>query len=180
MGVRQVAVTVTINFTWSVQYEMTILSRETWGPHLWMVLHTLAERSGSRPTVLEDTDEGYAWKGLLSHLQDIMPCALCVTHFKEAVARFGPALVVTNRGQTRRRLLRTFFWKLHNSVNERNQKEIVPEEFLERYTDQEAFRTSFRFLGTLVKTGVESGKLQLLAANKVLRILDQLRRMVSM
>lgn len=154
---------------------MSILSRDSWGPNLWCILHTLAEKTGQKQSVLEDTDEGYAWKGLLSHLQDIMPCALCVQHYTEAVRRLNPVVIVGNRGTARRRLLRSFFWKLHNDVNARNQKEQFPEESLERYTDKAAFQESLAKILGMVKAAVSAGKLQLTASSKVLRGIDHLR-----
>jgi hypothetical protein len=56
-------------------------NRTWWGPRIWRILHTLAERNGER----RDTAEG--WRLFLRVTVDILPCEICREHFGAAVTR---------------------------------------------------------------------------------------------
>jgi hypothetical protein len=40
---------------------MSILLRENWGPPVWRILHTLAEKSGELTNQIQIIDEENAW-----------------------------------------------------------------------------------------------------------------------
>ena len=43
---------------------MSLLNREVWGPALWTVLHSLAEKSGCFTNNVQILDEEVAWIGV--------------------------------------------------------------------------------------------------------------------
>jgi hypothetical protein len=89
-------------------------SRYYWGPLLWKLLHLLAE-----PT--HNSERLHIWKIVLHKTALIMPCEKCRKHLSEYLL----AHKLEN--------IRTYLWKLHNSVNERNGMSLFPEEQLEIY-----------------------------------------------
>jgi len=117
--------------------DITAPSPSEWGPHLWKMLHWLAERSGKQKVRLLQDDELFAWTQLLKLLTKTLPCALCKghytayikTHFDFDILKSTPPLLEDKR----RELLRRWIWELHEDVNRRREciANIVPYESLE-------------------------------------------------
>jgi hypothetical protein len=76
-------------------------AKEWWGPRVWLVLHSLAEISGR-------TDCGPAWRNVLLTTADMIPCALCRSHFRTHVS--GMRFPI---GQTMFPYLRDKLWAIH-------------------------------------------------------------------
>lgn len=92
-----------------------VTSKEVWGPPLWRLLHSLAERLGRQTIPLLATDEKRAWVNLLKAVGQVMPCLACRNHFREWSGRRPAERAVV------RDLAREWLWSLHNEVNrERN------------------------------------------------------------
>ena len=102
-------------------------SPSEWGPHLWRMLHWLAEHVGTQKSPILINDETTSWKRLLKLLQVIIPCALCKGHYTEYYNKHSEiaALDALPNGPERRDLLRRWLWELHEAVNTR--REIAPE-----------------------------------------------------
>ena len=89
-----------------------------WGPALWTILHSAAERIGSRKPATGllvaqrtiDAEENRLWTSLLSSLRYSLPCPLCKTHY---TAYYLQHLV----GDTKS--VRLWLWDLHVDVNRR-------------------------------------------------------------
>ena len=87
-----------------------------WGPNLWMVLHSAAERIGTLPCYKNmkqaafDAEETRLWSNLLSSLRFSIPCPLCKKHYGMYYARNRP--IVTKN-------IVTWLWELHVDVNRR-------------------------------------------------------------
>jgi hypothetical protein len=93
------------------------LQREAWGPRFWLILHSLAERSGSQSNMILQNDEADAWIILLKSQAFVMPCALCKTHYLEYWTTHKPDSVRGLQGLERREYLRRWLWKAHDRVN---------------------------------------------------------------
>ena len=78
-----------------------------WGPSLWRVLHTAAER---QPVASP------AWTAVVTALQTSLPCQECTGHYVAWVAAAGHGVV---EGETD---MRAWWLALHNDVNRRNRK----------------------------------------------------------
>ena len=112
---------------------------EIWGPPLWRILHTLAERLGQQKLTLMAVDERRAWTNFIRTIDSAMPCARCRAHFKtwrlkHTIERFVNSRVI-------REDARQWLWALHQDVNlERGVSGLTLEEVPELYarrTNQE-------------------------------------------
>ena len=97
-----------------------------WGPHLWTILHICAEKCGKQPTPLLHLDEIRAWIHLLKLTEAILPCPLCLKHYREWLkANPLPAFLEMRSGTAFQEGAREWVWKLHNRVNEQRGVEIM-------------------------------------------------------
>ena len=106
-----------------------------WGPHLWKVLHTLAERAST--SVLAD-DEIRTWIHVLRLTEGALPCAMCRAHYKSWRQSHPIDDFLGQRGEFFQNSLRRWIWGLHESVN--IQREVIADytlsfEGLEKYKD---------------------------------------------
>lgn len=99
--------------------DMIAPSPSEWGPHLWKMLHWLAQHSGKQRSKILQADELAAWTKILTLLQVVLPCAACRTHYTEYFkAHFNLNLLTSEeRGENIRRWL----WELHEDVNRRRE-----------------------------------------------------------
>ena len=86
-----------------------------WGPPLWRILHTLAERLGQQTHPILIQDEARLWGQLLLQTNTILPCKLCQMHYREWRARHSLEGI---RGSYLRDESRRWLWALHENVNE--------------------------------------------------------------
>lgn len=159
---------------------MSTLLKENWGPHLWRVLHTLAHRSGEFRTPLQENDEAQTWINTLKHIQDIMPCPKCRSHYSETIRRKTPSILMALRGIHRKEWLEDFFYSLHNEVNKDNGKALFEKESLNQYTDVDKFKESYLYIQRMVKHATETSQLRLLAVKDAMRMLELLRRLYTL
>lgn len=97
-----------------------------WGPELWFLLHSSAERFGRPLSKRLPDDEKRIWTSLLRSLQYSLPCPLCKKHYAAYLTKHP--ITLTREG------IRTWLWNLHNEVNTRNNKPIMGlEELIELY-----------------------------------------------
>jgi hypothetical protein len=80
---------------------MNVGDKKWWGPRVWRILHSLAE-------VSDRIDCGPAWRVMLTTTADMLPCAVCRSHFYEH-ARLVPLSV----GKSPRDGLRQRLWIAH-------------------------------------------------------------------
>jgi hypothetical protein len=108
-----------------------------WGPHLWRILHICAEKCGKQPTPLLHLDEIRAWIHLLKLTEAILPCPLCLKHYREWLkAQPLPAFLEMRSGTAFQEAAREWVWKLHNRVNEQRSVGVMPiEEVIELYRE---------------------------------------------
>ena len=72
-----------------------------WGPRFWRILHSLAE-------INDRTDVGPAWRQALLLTAEVLPCAMCRSHFRNHVRSIGFPIGVSNYATLRR-----LFWSIH-------------------------------------------------------------------
>jgi hypothetical protein len=98
-----------------------------WGPQLWAILHGIAEKAGSPITPQYYADERRALTKLFTSVEKTIPCPSCKEHY-EVYLREHPvekAMKELPQGQLRE-YVKTWFWELHNWVNESLQRPIFP------------------------------------------------------
>jgi hypothetical protein len=88
---------------------------QIWGPELWMILHSSAERIGSAPLKRLSQEELRLWSGLLSSLRYSLPCPLCKKHYNDYYSAH-PIQEVSKP------FLRNWLFQLHSEINTRNNK----------------------------------------------------------
>jgi hypothetical protein len=92
-----------------------MVANDRWGPPLWRLLHTLAERLGRQTIRLLETDERRAWVALLRAVQMVMPCAKCRAHYKAWRTSHPTERFMTSYDL--RADAREWLWALHEEVN---------------------------------------------------------------
>jgi len=89
-----------------------------WGPPLWTILHSAAERIGTKAFKRIPQEESRIWTGLLRTLQFTLPCPQCKKHYTAYVSTH-PILSFTKE------YLRQWLFKLHSAVNQQTHKETT-------------------------------------------------------
>lgn len=97
-----------------------MVQNSEWGPPLWRILHTLAERVGKQSVLMLAQDETRAWIGLLQHVEGIMPCQMCRGHYRAWRTRRSLEGLYGGSDASRE-----WVWALHEQVNE--QRGVPPE-----------------------------------------------------
>lgn len=159
---------------------MSLLSRETWGPSLWYVLHTLARKSGELLNPVLETDEAHTWVHLMKNLEFIMPCALCANHYHKWVLKKPINEIMNTRGNRRKEWLETFWWGLHENVNERNNKPTFVKDDLNKYDSADEFGHHYDLIKRMVSTAIQQSQLRLSSAKAGLKYLEVLKRMYAL
>ena len=86
-----------------------------WGPHLWTILHSSAERIGTFQHKKLPKEELRIWKNILSSLRYSLPCPSCKKHYSEYYS--SNPLTTLNKES-----VRLWLYNLHTTINTRNQK----------------------------------------------------------
>lgn len=85
---------------------------DTWGPPLWTILHTIAERIGISGM---DADQSRDIGVLINLLPAILPCSTCQGHMRQYIA-MNPFVVSGLGGADLRTYCRNWLLKFHNTV----------------------------------------------------------------
>jgi Erv1 / Alr family len=120
---------------------------QVWGPHLWMILHSAAERLNSKLLNRLPTEEQRIWSLLLTSLKFSLPCPLCKKHYTEYLS--SNPIVSTDIT-----FIRTWLYNLHNKVNITTNKPaaITLEQIPELYSKPFNFTYHFNIVyGEMVK-----------------------------
>jgi hypothetical protein len=123
---------------------------EEWGPLLWKILHSLAEKVGSKSF----DEERREWNRLLTLTTDILPCTVCKAHYKEVI-KANPIAPVLKMTPTEARLfLRTWLWTLHNEINVGNGKPELPFDELPALYGETDIRDTYWRLEPVMKVAI--------------------------
>jgi len=90
-----------------------------WGPIIWEILHSLAERSGK---AIMPADEVREWQKFLKATGEILPCDKCHDHYAAYLKTHPPAQFAKIPYSSLRTSVKTWVWELHNEVNIGNGK----------------------------------------------------------
>lgn len=105
-------------------------SNKEWGPYLWTILHTSAEKLGRQTNEIMASDEAREMVLVLKSVEFIMPCEKCRKHYHEYLKKNPVDEFAHRRGEILRQAVRQWIWKLHETVNERNGVAAFPIEEL--------------------------------------------------
>lgn len=98
-----------------------------WGPLFWKLLHGLAHRAGYIKDFVSRTDERKSWIQVLNKLALVIPCEICRSHYTLWLNEHSPDTLLTIDYNLLGNWLRTYFFQLHNRVNEGNDKPLMEE-----------------------------------------------------
>jgi FAD-linked sulfhydryl oxidase len=86
-----------------------------WGPYFWTTMHIVSLGSPAAPS----TEEKEGIRMFYESLQIVIPCPICRTHYKEALATIPIRLGSRNE-------LVEWVYDIHNHVNEQLGKPVFP------------------------------------------------------
>jgi hypothetical protein len=92
-------------------------TNEAWGPILWAILHSLAEKYNKLVSMLYKKEEELYWTNLIKLTESILPCKDCRNHYKDYLSKKKINLKEPD-------FVKLFFYNLHNDINLRNDKPL--------------------------------------------------------
>ncbi len=95
-----------------------------WGPLVWKILHTLAEKAGKQTNEIMKVDEMRIWPLLLKTLIPIIPCEECRDHAANYIKQVPFELPGSYPAWSL--YIRTYFYTFHENVNTRLEKPSFP------------------------------------------------------
>jgi hypothetical protein len=103
--------------------EANPINPSEWGPHLWRILHWLAEHVGQQTSKLLQNDENEAWKRLFRVLAQVLPCAMCRGHYSSYMkSHLNLDKISNTTNQVEKyELIRRWVFDLHEDVNRRRE-----------------------------------------------------------
>ena len=93
------------------------MNPEQWGPHAWVLLHTITINYTNYPT----KQDKIHYRNFFTSLQHCLPCDACANHYAQNLQRYP----LTDEVLSSRTNLVFWLIKIHNSVNIMNGKPIV-------------------------------------------------------
>lgn len=124
-----------------------------WGPILWHILHGLAERAGSAAIPMDEVRE---WPKLIQATGQMLPCDKCRAHFS-AFTNSHPLTQFSNVPYSQiKTSAKTWFWELHNQVNQDNNKPLFAyEDLAVVYGERINFQDLFWRLEPVIKKAIQ-------------------------
>jgi hypothetical protein len=142
-----------------------------WGPALWMILHSSAERIGLGPTRLLQHEESRLWSGLLSSLRFSLPCPQCKRHYGDYLQRYSIPPITQSS-------IREWLFTLHQEVNQRNHKpcEITIENIPVIYSKPFHFSLHFSIFQQHMRLALMQNWCSREDIQRTIRFLEEMRR----
>lgn len=146
-----------------------------WGPLFWKVLHGLAELCGRQTDVNLQGDEVRTWFQLISNIYLTLPCDICHDHYKIWLTDHSPIVLATMPYNETRQWIRTYFWSLHNEINEGNNKPIFSFDELSETYKNTNITASWRALEPVIRVAIQHNGISLLPWKKWLNFVRTLQ-----
>jgi hypothetical protein len=143
-----------------------------WGPALWMILHSAAERIGSKHLHRLPQEESRIWIGLLGSLRYSLPCPHCKKHYTTYFSSVPIMAPLTKES------LRRWLYELHYQVNQRTEKEnhITLEQISEIYGNPFNFTQHYTIVAKQMTQSLRMGWSSRTDLQRTLRFLEELKR----
>jgi len=138
-----------------------MVSPGEWGPSAWKLLHGLAERVGNHTNQTMARDEQNELRIVLKDFWNLMPCRNCQEHYREWVRYNTPDSFVNKGGGYLQEDMRSWLYKLHESVNQRREVTSgIKEDDLEAMYKSVNLRESATTLKSVYQRGIQTGVLK--------------------
>ena len=105
---------------------------ETWGPHGWKFIHFITMAYPSHPSKYDKKH----YKDFFTNLSHVIPCSLCADNYKDHLRIYPLNDFVLNSRDN----LMDWGVKMHNLVNQSNNKKIYSKEDAFKLIAEEDFR----------------------------------------
>ena len=142
-----------------------------WGPALWMILHSSAERIGTKRLNRLPQEEIRIWTGLLSSLKFSLPCPQCKKHYTQY---FNTHPLSDFSIQS----MRKWLYMLHVQVNERTNKsnELTIEDIADHYSKPFQFTKYYAVVSKQMMASLRLGISSREDIQRTLRYLEEMSR----
>ena len=142
-----------------------------WGPELWTVLHSSAERIGSKSLSRLPGEELRIWSTLLSSLRYSLPCPQCKKHYTDYFSTHPMP-------QWNKDTMRRWLYELHQLVNEKTGKENVftIEHTEEHYSQPFHFTRHVAIVRSQMVAAIRLKWVERIDMQRTMRILEELKR----
>jgi hypothetical protein len=124
-----------------------------WGPLFWKILHGLAELAGKQTNFILRQDELRFLENFLTSVQPVLPCDICRNHYKSYLEE-NPLQLATLPYEQVGLWVREWLWKLHNRINEGNDRPILPFEDLSTLYKGIDITLAWKMLDPVIKKAV--------------------------
>lgn len=96
-----------------------------WGPPLWTVLHAVAEKAGRGPFPQFEPEERLGLLRMMQALGKMIPCPSCKEHYDVYLKEHPVEQALRELPyEDLNKYVKTWFWELHNWVNESHGKPL--------------------------------------------------------
>jgi hypothetical protein len=142
-----------------------------WGPHLWTILHSAAEKIGLPQHKRLPQEEMRLWTNLFTSLRYSLPCPLCKKHFTSYHSA-NPIQTFT------RDSIRIWLYNLHNDINIRLGKEniITIDKIPEIYNNPINFNHHLNIINNQMTYSLRLGWCSREDIQRTLRFFQEVRR----
>ena len=141
-----------------------------WGPQLWIILHSAAEKIGSKQLKRLPQEESRIWTALLSSLRYSLPCPQCKKHYSDYILS-TPITSITQP------FIRKWIYNLHNQVNNRTGKiSISIDQIPEIYSKPFNFSAHFSIIIEQMQKAVRINWSSRNDIQKSIRLFEELKR----
>jgi hypothetical protein len=143
-----------------------------WGPHLWTILHSSAERIGLPKLVRLPQEESRIWTALLASLRYSLPCPQCKKHYTDY---YSSTPILSFNSNT----IRSWLYTLHNQVNLRVEKPniITIEQISEIYNKPFNFTNHNNVVIQQMQKAVRLGWSTRNDIQRTIRLFEELKRL---
>jgi hypothetical protein len=146
-----------------------------WGPLFWKLLHGLAEHAGTQTDTNLRNDERRIWTHLLKSLHDCIPCDICQDHYNRWITVNLPVKLDSIPYTTYGFWVRNWLWRLHNEINEGNEKPLFQESDLTSTYKEISITDTWKALEPVMKRAILLNGISLLPWKKWLSYVRMLQ-----
>jgi hypothetical protein len=146
-----------------------------WGPILWNILHSLAEKAGQAALPADELRE---WPKFIKLTGEVLPCDKCRAHYIE-YTQANP-LTLSMPYVELKTFLKTWFWKLHNDVNTSSGKPIFAYNDLETRYDNPNFQDLLWRLEPIMKNVIQLNGVSFMKWTKWIHSFKMLRAILGL
>lgn len=152
----------------------TYPQNEEWGPLVWWILHTLAEKAGKQSNPITMGDEMRAWPLFVKTLVAVIPCPYCKEHFQDYL-QTHPFSLPPDYYEWKTYIPR-YFYDFHEAVNVRLNKPSFPFSSLATtYANPIRLKDVLSSLEKVMERAIKMGGVSLLAYKAWLKQVSMLR-----